>query len=69
MAGIEHTTNDGFNTQMLMNVAHLGKKRSLDTINSPEPAVAYFIQKEHLYGKKIKFCGWYPDYRHTAFKK
>ena len=35
-----------------------------EIINSENPKDAYYIPRRNLFmGKKIRFCGWYPNYR------
>ena len=71
MAGIEHTTNDWIlSIDADERCTPEAKKEVLNTINSPEPADAYFIPRRNIFmGKKIKFCGWYPDYRQPQLFK
>ncbi len=65
MAGIEHTqyswilsidADERFTKEARAEVEKI--------INSEEAKDAYYIPRRNLFmGKKIRFCGWYPNYR------
>jgi glycosyltransferase involved in cell wall biosynthesis len=40
------------------------KEEILDVINSDDSKDVYYIPRRNIFmGKKIRFCGWYPNYR------
>jgi len=71
MAGIEHTTHDWIlSIDADERCTETAKNEILQTINSLKPKDAYYIPRiNEFMGKKIRFCGWYPNYRQPQLFK
>jgi glycosyltransferase involved in cell wall biosynthesis len=65
MAGIEYTTHDWIlSIDADERCTPDAQNEILEILSSSTSADAYFIPRRNIFmGKKIKFCGWYPDYR------
>lgn len=65
VAGIAHTKYDWIlSIDSDERCTANAKDEILKTINSPSSKDAYYIPRRNYFmGKKIRFCGWYPDYR------
>ena len=71
MAGIEHTTHDWIlSIDADERCTEIAKNEILETINSLNAKDAYYIPRVNEFmGKKIRFCGWYPNYRQPQLFK
>ena len=71
MAGIEHTTHDWIlSIDADERCTVIAKNEILETINSLNAKDAYFIPRVNEFmGSKIRFCGWYPNYRQPQLFK
>ena len=65
IAGIENTSHDWiFSIDSDERCTPEAKKEILLTIENENSKDVYFIPRRNIFmGKKIKFCGWYPNYR------
>lgn len=65
MAGIEHTTHDWIlSIDADERCTDKSKTEILKTINSKSAKDAYYIPRRNSFmGRKVRFCGWYPNYR------
>jgi glycosyltransferase involved in cell wall biosynthesis len=65
VAGITHTQHDWvLSIDSDERCTHQAKKEILDIINSEDAKDVYYIPRRNIFmGKKIRFCGWYPNYR------
>jgi len=65
VAGITHTRHDWIlsidsDERCTLNA----RQEILEIINSEDAKDVYYIPRRNLFmGKKIRFCGWYPNYR------
>ena len=64
-AGIKYTTHDWIlSIDADERCTPDAQNEILEILSSSTSADAYFIPRRNIFmGKKIKFCGWYPDYR------
>jgi len=71
LAGIEHTSHDWiFSIDSDERCTLEAKEEIIDTINQESSKDAYFMPRRNIFmGKKIRFCGWYPDYRQPQLFK
>ena len=71
LAGIEHTSHDWiFSIDSDERCTLEAKGEIIDTINQESPKDAYFMPRRNIFmGKKIRFCGWYPNYRQPQLFK
>lgn len=71
MAGIENTTHDWIlSIDADERCTVQSQHEILTTINSEKAKDAYFIPRRNEFmGKKIRFCGWYPNYRQPQLFK
>ena len=71
MAGIEHTSYDWILSIDADERCTTDARNEISEIlGSSTSADAYFIPRRNIFmGKKIKFCGWYPDYRQPQLFK
>ena len=71
MSGIEHTTHDWIlSIDADERCTESAKNEILDTINSLDAKDAYYIPRiNEFMEKKIRFCGWYPNYRQPQLFK
>jgi glycosyltransferase involved in cell wall biosynthesis len=65
MAGIEHTQYDWIlSIDADERCTPEAKKEIIEVVDSKNSMDAYFIPRRNEFmGKKIRFCGWYPNYR------
>ena len=65
VAGIAHTQHDWIlSIDSDERCTPDAKEEILETINSEDAKDVYYIPRRNIFmGKKIRFCGWYPDYR------
>ena len=65
MAGIEHTSHDWiFSIDSDERCTREAQEEILSTIENENSKDIYFIPRRNIFmGKKIRFCGWYPNYR------
>jgi glycosyltransferase involved in cell wall biosynthesis len=65
VAGITHTQHDWILSIDSDERCTPGAKQEiLETINSEDAKDVYYIPRRNIFmGKKIRFCGWYPNYR------
>ena len=65
MAGIENTSHEWiFSIDSDERCTPEAKEEILSTIVSENSKGIYFIPRRNIFmGKKIRFCGWYPNYR------
>ena len=65
MAGIENTSHEWiFSIDSDERCTPEAKEEILSTIVSENSKDIYFIPRRNIFmGKKIRFCGWYPNYR------
>jgi glycosyltransferase involved in cell wall biosynthesis len=65
VAGITHTQYDWvLSIDSDERCTLQAKKEILDIINSKDAKDVYYIPRRNIFmGKKIRFCGWYPNYR------
>ncbi len=65
LAGIEHTCHDWiFSIDSDERCTPEVKEEIIQIINQKASKEAYFIPRRNIFmGKKIRFCGWYPNYR------
>jgi glycosyltransferase involved in cell wall biosynthesis len=65
MAGIEHTSHDWiFSIDSDERCTPEAKEEILFAIKSENSKDIYFMPRRNIFmGKKIRFCGWYPNYR------
>jgi glycosyltransferase involved in cell wall biosynthesis len=71
MAGIKYTTHDWIlSIDADERCTKIAKNEILETINSHNARDAYYIPRiNEFMGKKIRFCGWYPNYRQPQLFK
>jgi len=71
MSGIEHTTHDWIlSIDADERCTENAKSEIIETINSLNAKDAYYIPRiNEFMGKKIRFCGWYPNYRQPQLFK
>jgi glycosyltransferase involved in cell wall biosynthesis len=71
LAGIKHTSHDWiFSIDSDERCTPEAKEEIIDTINQESSKDAYFMPRRNIFmGKKIKFCGWYPNYRQPQLFK
>ena len=71
VAGIKHTVHDWIlSIDADERCTEIAKNEILETINSLNPKDAYYIPRINKFmGKKIRFCGWYPNYRQPQLFK
>lgn len=71
VAGIKHTAHDWIlSIDADERCTKIAKNEILETINSLNPKDAYYIPRINKFmGKKIRFCGWYPNYRQPQLFK
>lgn len=71
MAGIENTAHDWIlSIDADERCTVQSQHEILNTINSEKAKDAYFIPRRNEFmGKKIRFCGWYPNYRQPQLFK
>ena len=71
VAGITHTTHDWIlSIDADERCTEIAKNEILETVNSPDTKDAYYIPRiNEFMGKKIRFCGWYPNYRQPQLFK
>ena len=71
MAGIEHTTHDWIlSIDSDERCTTDARNEISEILGSSTSADVYFIPRRNIFmGKKIKFCGWYPDYRQPQLFK
>jgi glycosyltransferase involved in cell wall biosynthesis len=65
MAGIEHTTNEWILSVDADERFTTDAREEVErVITSKNPKDAYFVPRRNTFmGKKIRFCGWFPNYR------
>ena len=65
MAGIEHTSHDWiFSIDSDERCTPDAKTEILSTIGNDQSKDIFFMPRRNIFmGKKIRFCGWYPNYR------
>ena len=65
MAGIEHTSHDWiFSIDSDERCTPEAQEEILSTIENENSKDIYFMPRRNIFmGKKIRFCGWYPNYR------
>ena len=65
MVGIENTSHDWiFSIDSDERCTPEAKEEILSTIKNENSKDIYFIPRRNIFmGKKIRFCGWYPNYR------
>jgi glycosyltransferase involved in cell wall biosynthesis len=65
IAGIENTSHEWiFSIDSDERCTPEAKEEILSTINSENSKNIYFMPRRNIFmGKKIRFCGWYPNYR------
>jgi len=71
MAGIEFTSHDWIlSIDADERCTEAAKTEIIDIINMQTTNDAYFIPRRNTFmGKKIRFCGWYPNYRQPQLFK
>ena len=71
MAGIKYTTHDWIlSIDADERCTPDAQNEILEILGSSTSADAYFFPRRNIFmGKKIKFCGWYPDYRQPQLFK
>ena len=71
MAGIENTSHEWiFSIDSDERCTPEAKEEILSTIVSENSKGIYFIPRRNIFmGKKIRFCGWYPNYRQPQLFK
>jgi len=71
MAGIENTSHEWiFSIDSDERCTPEAKEEILSTIVSENSKDIYFIPRRNIFmGKKIRFCGWYPNYRQPQLFK
>ena len=71
VAGIKHTVHDWIlSIDADERCTPDAQNEILKIVGSTRAADAYFIPRRNIFmGKKIKFCGWYPDYRQPQLFK
>ena len=71
LAGIKHTSHDWiFSIDSDERCTPEAKEEIIDTINQESSKDAYFMPRRNIFmGKKIRFCGWYPNYRQPQLFK
>ena len=65
VAGITHTQHDWIlSIDSDERCTPHARQEILETINSEDGKDVYYIPRRNIFmGKKIRFCGWYPNYR------
>ena len=65
VAGITHTQHDWIlSIDSDERCTPNARQEILEIINSEDAKDVYYIPRRNIFmGKKIRFCGWYPDYR------
>ena len=65
MAGIKHTSHDWiFSIDSDERCTPDAKTEILSTIGNDQSKDIFFMPRRNIFmGKKIRFCGWYPNYR------
>jgi glycosyltransferase involved in cell wall biosynthesis len=65
MAGIEHTSHDWiFSIDSDERCTPEAKAEILSTVGNDQSKDIFFMPRRNIFmGKKIRFCGWYPNYR------
>jgi len=65
VAGITHTQHDWIlSIDSDERCTPNAKQEILEIINSDDAKDVYYIPRRNIFmGKKIRFCGWYPNYR------
>ena len=65
VAGITHTQHDWIlSIDSDERCTPKAKQEILEVINSDDAKDVYYIPRRNIFmGKKIRFCGWYPNYR------
>jgi len=65
VAGITHTKNDWIlSIDSDERCTPKARQEILEIINSEDAKDVYYIPRRNIFmGKKIRFCGWYPNYR------
>jgi glycosyltransferase involved in cell wall biosynthesis len=65
VAGITHTQHEWIlSIDSDERCAPLAKDEILKIINREDSKDVYYVPRRNIFmGKKIRFCGWYPDYR------
>ena len=71
MAGIEHTSHDWiFSIDSDERCTPDAKTEILSTIGNDQSKDIFFMPRRNIFmGKKIRFCGWYPNYRQPQLFK
>ena len=65
MAGIDYTSHDWiFSIDSDERCTPEAKEEILSTVGNDQSKDIYFMPRRNIFmGKKIRFCGWYPNYR------